>query len=87
MLEQADSHRGAGRPSSDRDDHTVVIGGSVAGLVAARVLVDHFEQVRLSAVWSLPRAPAFSGYARLVRWCSRPDPTRSARRRRRRLAA
>jgi hypothetical protein len=33
MLEQADSHRGAGRPSSDRDDHTVVIGGSVAGLL------------------------------------------------------
>ena len=48
MLEQADSHRGAGRPSSDRNDHTVVIGGSVAGLLAARVLVDHFEQVRLS---------------------------------------
>ena len=39
MLEQADSHRGAGRPSSDRDDHTVVIGGSVAELLAARVLV------------------------------------------------
>jgi hypothetical protein len=57
MLEQADSHGGAGRPSSDRDDHTVVIGGSVAGLLAARVLVDHFEQVRLSAVWSLPASP------------------------------
>jgi hypothetical protein len=57
MLEQADSHRGAGRPSSDRDDQTVVIGGSVAGLLAARVLVDHFEQVRLSAVWSLPASP------------------------------
>jgi chorismate synthase len=33
MLEQADSYRGAGRPSSDRDDHTVVIGGSVARLL------------------------------------------------------
>ena len=32
-------------PSSTRGEHAVVIGGSVAGLLAARVLADHFERV------------------------------------------
>ena len=30
-----------------RNRHAVVLGGSLAGLVAARVLSDHFEQVTL----------------------------------------
>ena len=51
MLEQADSHRDAGRPSSDRDDRAMVIGASVAGLLAARMPV---EQVRVSSSAVLP---------------------------------
>ncbi|MCW5850007.1 MAG: hypothetical protein KIT87_07975 [Anaerolineae bacterium] len=31
--------------SSTRSEHALVIGGSVAGLLAARVLADHFERV------------------------------------------
>jgi 2-polyprenyl-6-methoxyphenol hydroxylase-like FAD-dependent oxidoreductase len=32
---------------SERDDHAIVVGGSMAGLLAARVLIDAFEKVTL----------------------------------------
>ena len=38
--------------------HAVVIGGGIAGLLAARVLSDHFERVTLLERHSLARAPA-----------------------------
>src|SRR5215470_14440423 len=36
---------GRGRPR--RDGHALVVGGSIAGLLAARVLSDHFAQVTI----------------------------------------
>ncbi len=53
-------------PIGDRPDstprrplrHAVVIGGGIAGLLAARVLSDHFERVTLLERHSLARAPA-----------------------------
>jgi 2-polyprenyl-6-methoxyphenol hydroxylase-like FAD-dependent oxidoreductase len=38
--------------------HAVVVGGSISGLLATRVLSDHFEQVTLVERDVLPRAPA-----------------------------
>ena len=35
------------RPSVTNGSHAVVLGGSMAGLLAARVLTDHFEQVTI----------------------------------------
>ena len=32
----------------DQGRHAVVLGGSLAGLLAARVLADHFEEVTLT---------------------------------------
>lgn len=52
------------KPSSER--HALVIGGALAGLFAARVLVDHFDQMtildrdRFPATpehWPGPRSP------------------------------
>lgn len=45
-----------GRRSSghERDGHAVVIGGSVAGLLAARVLAEHFERVTVVERDTLP---------------------------------
>ena len=40
-----------------RRDHAVVIGGSIAGLLAARVLADHFAQVTIVERDELPDAP------------------------------
>lgn len=37
----------AGRPSSGGPGHAVVIGGSIAGLLAARILCRHFERVTI----------------------------------------
>ena len=53
-------------PIGDRPDstprrplrHAVVIGGGIAGLLAARVLSDHFGRVTLLERHSLARAPA-----------------------------
>src|SRR5215207_1022903 len=42
-----------------RDGHAVVIGGSMAGLVAARVLVRHFTQVTLIDRDRFPAEPGF----------------------------
>jgi 2-polyprenyl-6-methoxyphenol hydroxylase-like FAD-dependent oxidoreductase len=39
--------------------HAIVIGGSVAGLLAARVLVDHFDRVTIVDRDRLPRGAAF----------------------------
>lgn len=39
--------------------HAIVIGGSIAGLMAARVLADYFEQVTLIERDSLPATPEF----------------------------
>ena len=40
-------------------DHTVVVGGDIAGLLAARVLADHATRVSLLDRDRLPAAPAF----------------------------
>lgn len=48
-------------PATDRSAskrHAIVIGGSMAGLLAARVLVDHFEQVTIIDRDSFPTTPA-----------------------------
>jgi flavin-dependent dehydrogenase len=47
---------GAKRP---RHGHAIVIGASIAGLLAARALVDHFEQVTIVERDQLPTGPAF----------------------------
>ena len=39
-------------------DHTVVVGGDIAGLLAARVLADHATRVSLLDRDRLPAAPA-----------------------------
>jgi glycine/D-amino acid oxidase-like deaminating enzyme len=38
-------------------NHAVVIGGSIAGLLAARVLADHFEHITLIERDRLPERP------------------------------
>src|ERR1700760_4865430 len=40
-------------------EHAVVIGGSLAGLLAARVLLDHFERVTLVERDRFPAGAAF----------------------------
>jgi 2-polyprenyl-6-methoxyphenol hydroxylase-like FAD-dependent oxidoreductase len=42
-----------------RREHAVVIGGSVAGMLAARVLADHFDRVTLIERDSFPVEPVF----------------------------
>jgi len=46
--------RGADRASKADAAHAVVVGGGMAGLLAARVLADHFEQVTLVERDALP---------------------------------
>lgn len=46
-------------PPSPHFGHAVVIGSSIAGLTAARTLLDHFEQVTLVERDQLPAAPEF----------------------------
>jgi flavin-dependent dehydrogenase len=50
---------GGGVPHHRGFGHAVVIGGSMAGLVAARVLTDHFDRVTLVERDRLPDRPAF----------------------------
>lgn len=45
-------------PSGSSQSQAVVIGGSMAGLLAARVLADHFDRVTLIERDTLPREPA-----------------------------
>mgnify|MGYP002777784923 CR=1 FL=1 len=42
-----------------RSNHAIVIGGSIAGLFAARVLLNHFQQVTLIERDSFPNHPGF----------------------------
>jgi 2-polyprenyl-6-methoxyphenol hydroxylase-like FAD-dependent oxidoreductase len=44
---------------SDDGRHAVVIGGSIAGLLAARALVDHFDRVTIVERDTFPEEPAF----------------------------
>ena len=43
----------------EESSHAIVIGGSMAGLLAARVLSDHFDQVTIVERDRLPDGPAF----------------------------
>ena len=47
MNSTADQTVGECQPALTKDRHAVVLGGSMAGLLAARVLADHFEKVTL----------------------------------------
>ena len=47
---QSDTHTAPGR-------HGVVLGGSLAGLLAARILADHFDRVTLLERDAYPEAP------------------------------
>src|SRR5262245_48585324 len=49
---------GAGLSAARRRNHAVVIGGSQAGMLAARVLADHFDAVTLLERDHLPEGPA-----------------------------
>jgi flavin-dependent dehydrogenase len=49
---------GAGRLAVPRRRHAVVVGGSLAGMLAARVLSDHFDGVTLLERDRFPEAPA-----------------------------
>jgi 2-polyprenyl-6-methoxyphenol hydroxylase-like FAD-dependent oxidoreductase len=49
---------GAGRWTAPRRRHAVVVGGSLAELLAARVLADHFDSVTLLDRDRLPESPA-----------------------------
>src|ERR1041385_5029468 len=40
-------------------DHAIVIGGSIAGLLAARVLTEHFKRVTIIERDTLPDTPNF----------------------------
>ena len=43
--------------SQSQKNHAIVIGGSIAGLVAARVLLKHFERVTLIERDTYPQEP------------------------------
>lgn len=60
MLSQQEiSHDSTMRLSDALGAHAVVIGGSIAGLTAARVLTDHFERVTIVERDRLPDTPDF----------------------------
>src|SRR5258706_7971498 len=44
---------------ADSRSHAIVIGGSIAGLLAARVLADHFDRVTIIERDHVPAAPVF----------------------------
>ena len=46
-------------PHSSASGHALVVGGSMAGLLAARVLADHFERVTIVERDGFPDGPAF----------------------------
>jgi 2-polyprenyl-6-methoxyphenol hydroxylase-like FAD-dependent oxidoreductase len=46
-------------PSTDRSGHALVVGGSMAGLLAARVLSERFERVTIVERDRFPEGPAF----------------------------
>ena len=47
------------RPATESREHAVVVGGSMAGLLAARILTDHFERVTLVERDRFPGSPEF----------------------------
>jgi glycine/D-amino acid oxidase-like deaminating enzyme len=55
--ENAFVHSASGQLSRRRSSHAVVIGGSLAGMLAARVLSDHFERVTVIERDALPDEP------------------------------
>lgn len=58
LIEMKDTFvHAASDQSSRRSSHAVVIGGSLAGMLAARVLSDHFERVTVIERDSLPDGP------------------------------
>ncbi len=58
LIEMNDSFvHAASDQSSRRRSHAVVIGGSLAGMLAARVLADHFERVTIIERDKLPDEP------------------------------
>ena len=48
----------AGLSAVPRRGHAVVVGGSLAGMLAARVLADHFDRVTLLERDRFPETPA-----------------------------
>ena len=48
----------AGRLAVPRRRHAVVVGGSLAGMLAARVLADHFDAVTVLERDRFPETPA-----------------------------
>jgi 2-polyprenyl-6-methoxyphenol hydroxylase-like FAD-dependent oxidoreductase len=59
MGERTRASRVDDRPGSERGGHAVVIGGGMAGLLAARVLADHFVQVTVVDRDRFPEGPGF----------------------------
>src|SRR5574342_44752 len=63
MISQPGQSRTSGattRPAvNTTNDHAIVIGSSIAGLLAARVLSEHFARVTIVERDRLPDAPAF----------------------------
>jgi hypothetical protein len=59
-------------PQSGNNNYAIVIGGSLAGLLTARVLADHFSHVTVSsAIGPLPnRAPGLVSHKVVARLTS-----------------
>jgi hypothetical protein len=55
---QRRAHRAAGLSAVARRRHAVVVGGSLAGILAARVLADYFDRVTLLERDHFPEAPS-----------------------------
>lgn len=47
------------RPATESREHAVVVGGSLAGLLTARILIDHFARVTLIERDRFPEQPGF----------------------------
>ena len=62
----------AGFEAVPRRRHAVVVGGSLAGMLAARVLSDHFERVTLLERDRFPETPAARKGLPQGRHCARP---------------
>ena len=45
------------KPRSNADDHAIVVGGSIAGMLSARVLADSFAKVTIIETDKLPEGP------------------------------
>lgn len=56
-MHAADVEQRAGTGLTDRSEHAVVVGASMAGMLAARVLADHFERVTVIEPDTFPDRP------------------------------